>query len=304
MNGSIFKSGDRDYKLLNTLTNRNALINQGFDLDTINLSNARIPEDITGLIIADPQGPLSQQESAKIAGYINNGGNVLISGKNGRQALLNPILQSFGVQVISGTLMQYSKDFPADFIVAQFHKPAEKDTVAGNLFYRGNENAKVSMPGSAAMTYEDTGAFDYYPILFANKETWSRPVNSITDATAAIFDPAKGDVKKELITALGITRNIQGRQQRIMVLGSADFMSNGEFLRQNMTSSNFRFTQNIFKWFANEEFPIDVSRPDPKDIKLNVEQSHEIWLRIVFLGILPQFLILLGSIILIRRRGR
>ncbi|HEX6427698.1 MAG TPA: Gldg family protein, partial [Niastella sp.] len=95
---SIYKKGEREYRT-HTLAkeNRFSLINLGFDADTINLNSANIPSGIAALVLADPKTNLSDTAVTKIRQYIDHGGNMLILGEPGKQAVLNPLLQQLGV---------------------------------------------------------------------------------------------------------------------------------------------------------------------------------------------------------------
>jgi ABC-2 type transport system permease protein len=118
------------------------------------------------------------------------------------------------------------------------------------------------------------------------------------------FDPIKGDQQGPLPAVLGLSRTINGRQQKIVVAGDADFLSNAELARFNLQTCNFDFSTAIFSWFANGEFPIDSSRPPAKDKHLDLTDSGLTFLKLLLMGILPGLLLILGSILLIRRKRK
>ena len=118
------------------------------------------------------------------------------------------------------------------------------------------------------------------------------------------FDAGKGDQPGPLPAVVGLSRNINGRQQKIVVAGDADFLSNAELGRYNIKTCNFDFSTAIFSWFANGEFPIDTSRPPAKDKRLDLTDSGLAFLKVLLMGILPGLLLVLGSILLIRRKRK
>jgi ABC-2 type transport system permease protein len=118
------------------------------------------------------------------------------------------------------------------------------------------------------------------------------------------FDAGKGDQPGPLPAVVGLSRNINGRQQRIVVAGDADFLSNAELGRFNLKTCNFDFSTAIFGWFANGEFPIDTSRPPAEDKRLTITDSGLAFLKVMLMGILPGLLLVLGSILLIRRKRK
>jgi len=96
---------------------------------------------------------------------------------------------------------------------------------------------------------------------------------------------------------------VNGKEQKIMVVGDADWMSAQEINRYNIRVFNFLFMMEVFKWFSNDEYPVDVSRPKSVDNKLLVGKEAVSVQKIFFLGILPA-LMLAGAIWLLISRKR
>ena len=119
-----------------------------------------------------------------------------------------------------------------------------------------------------------------------------------------VFSPEQGDQKGSLPVVLGLSRTINGKQQRIVVAGDADFLSNSELVRSNIKTSNFDFSTAIFSWFANGEFPIDSFRPPSEDKSLTLTSKGLDFLKILLEGILPGLLLIIGSVLLIRRKRK
>jgi ABC-2 type transport system permease protein len=124
------------------------------------------------------------------------------------------------------------------------------------------------------------------------------------DSADILFSAANGDVRKSVPTALGLTRKINGKEQRIVVTGDADFMSNVELGRNNIRVANFSFNTALFSWLSYGEFPIDTSRPDAKDKRVNVSVDQVEVFKIIFVWILPGVLLAFATILLIRRKRK
>lgn len=118
------------------------------------------------------------------------------------------------------------------------------------------------------------------------------------------YSAADGDQPGPLTTAIALTRTINGKQQRIVVTGDADFLSNAELARYTPRTSNFDFSTALFSWFSNGEFPIDTSRPPSKDKSITLTSGGMVALKWLLLGILPGMLLVAGTIILIRRKRK
>lgn len=298
---SANKAGDKEYKMAaRELTFRYSLINQGFDIIDLSLSDSSIPENIAAIVVADPTTAFSAEELDKLNRYLSAGGNMLIAGEPGRQDLLNPLLRSFGVQMTAGTMMQESRDFAPEFVRAVFSPGAGGCIAAFDAFRQ--DRSTVAMPGAAGLTYEKNGIYSIRPILTTDeKNTWNRPGGAGPDTGKPIFSALPGDDKRQATLGLAITRTIGARQQKIIVMGDADFMSNAELARRNTKTANFTFTGELFKWFSDGAFPIDTKRPETTDNRLLITRDGIYMLRITLLVLVPAILLITASVLLIRR---
>ena len=337
----INKMGDREYKALTNLsTFRNSLVNQGFDVDTVSLETQDIPADISTLVVADPKIEFTPITMAKLQQYINAGGNIMIAGEPGKQALLNPLLRQLGVTLTEGTLIQESKEQSPTLVTPDLTRLA--GTFSKPLAKNVEDSIKISMPGAVGLSYTAGGTFSIQPLLVTDAKTsWNRvkPLdpdmitatssgpssdgaisvsmspavssqprgrggNRRGNAGTVSFSTADGDVRGPIATALSLTRKINGKEQRIIVTGDADFMSNAELQRMSMRTANFAFTTGLFSWLSYGEFPIDSSRPESKDKRVNVTMDQVDFQRIIFVWVLPAILLAFGSILLIRRKRK
>ena len=335
----INKSGDRNYQTLTNLPSfRYSLINQGFDVRSISLDNDTIPGDISVLVLADPRVDLSPAAMEKLKQYINSGGNLLLAGEPGRQSVLNPLLKGTGVQLNEGTVIQESPDDAPDFVSAfvekkagAFYKPLE---------YSIEDSLKLTMPGAVSISYTSDGPFSIRPLVRTDSKTsWNRirPFDPGTMIQASVLKPgatpaavtsgeenewpeeaagsqrpdsvgvvtfneAAGDVKGPVTTVVALDRKINGKVQRIVVAGDADFLSNKELSRR--LTANFVFSTSLFRWMSGGEFPIDASRPDARDKKITTTLEGIKWQRIICLWILPGILLAVAAVLLVRRKRK
>lgn len=301
---SVERKGDREYQMLTSeITFRNSLVNQGFDVLNVDLSSQDVPAGVAGLVIADPRTPFDSAALGRIRRYIDGGGNLLIAGEPGKQALLNPLLQPLGVQLMDGVLVQESEDFAPDLVLPYLTDTAAK--LSKKLADNFEDSLRISMPGVAGLRYERGGTFAVHPLLMTDgAKTWNKKGRLVTDSAKVLFHPEEGDEKGAFPTALQLTRQINGRQQRIVVTGDADFLDNAELGRYNVRTANFNLNTAIFGWFTYGEFPIDSSRPKSEDNKLALTKQSFRVLKVFCLGILPGLLLILGTILLIRRKRK
>ena len=305
---SIFKDCEREL-WLSTLnkTRPGTLINHGFEFDTIALEKQEIPDKITALVIADPRSALTEIEQQKIRNYIDKGGNMIIMGEPGKQEILNPLLKQLGVELMHGTLVEPSfHEMPQ--MVKVLYTPAifniGHDMLMLGMKRKQNskyqfDTLKLLMPGVAAISYTDTASFVRKPFLITNGgSTWIRKGNLVTDSAAIQFRPEEGDVKGSFATSLQLSRKLGNREQRIVITGDADFVSNK---RNGMAES---FNNTIHYWLSQESYPVYLPRPKPSDDAVTVTAPVMKVLNIVYVWLLPAFLIITAAVILIRRKRK
>jgi len=301
---SSFKAGDADYK---TVTNehgfRYSLINQGFDVDTVSLAGAAAGAGAVGaaagldtgwaaLVVADPKVGFSAAGVDSLRRYVAAGGNMLICGEPARQGVLAPLLSGLGVGFGRGELVRPSSDFAADFVLAGV---ADSCPAAFKVLGDG----VVALPGVGALTV-GLGAADGGPDAAQGRGPGAAGDSGFTARPVLVSEGTQGGA---FPVALALTRRVAGREQRIMVMGDADFMSNAEMDRHVPKTENFDFCTAVFRWLDYGRFPVDTRRPKTRDI---LNMSHDaVWMvRLVFFGILPLLLILGGVVLLVGRKRR
>jgi len=295
---STDKTGDKDYKgLTKGLGTRGSLINQGFEVVDLSLDSiTEIPQNLSVLIVADPKTGYNEVQARKIEQYIAEGGNIVFAGEPGRHSLLNPMLEKLGLSFIPGTLLEESENFELDLVLASFTKAAAD---YGFSFF---DKAIVSFPGASGLSYRDSGPFKVVPLLVTNKQvSWNKLAAFDLKTDKVTFNP-ETESKQSVPVALALSRKLGNKEQKIIVFGDADFMSNVELGRFTPNTVNGSFGIRMFKWFTNGEYPVDVKRPPSTDKKVLVNRTQINWQKGLFLGFLPLAIGLIGSVSLIRRK--
>ncbi|MCR8556546.1 Gldg family protein [Mucilaginibacter sp. BJC16-A38] len=298
---SIDKTGDRNYQMIiNDRTARQSLINQGFDAENIDLNNQVIPGDITVLVLADPTTALTDAALQKIKNYVDRGGNMLITAEPGRQQILNPLLDYLGVQLMNGMLVAPSKNETPDMVYATIANQAPAiDRIFGRL---QQTHSFVAMQGVAAIAFEQQKKFQINMLLESATSGWNKTGKTDLTSTEVTYDAVAGDKKGSFPVAAALSRTINSRQQKIIVSGDADFISN--LALKAPKGYNLTYGQSLFKWFCDDAFPVDVSRVATTDDTLQIKRKQLSTFKLVFLGIVPALIVALGAFILISRKRK
>lgn len=312
---SVYKSGEREYETMTSdKRNRTSLINAGFDIDTVSLEHQDIPADASIVVLADPKRDLSPVVVEKIRTYINNGGNMFLLGEPKKQYVLNPVLQTLGVQLLPGTIVQPSENemphmatpilseagvnLSDENMLWAVRKLRDQKKADPSLELFGRDTITVLMPGVAGISHTPDSGFTMQPLaLTLESQGWLKMGPLVTDSAAPVFTPAEGDIKGNFPTAIQLTRKLSGKEQRIVVCGDADFASN---LRKYVSF----FTTSAYSWLDENRFPIYTPRSGFADNLLVIGGKGAAALKIVYVWVIPGILLLFAIILLIRRKRK
>jgi ABC-2 type transport system permease protein len=305
----IYKKGEREYSYLSIeKSNRNALINHVFEVDTLSLEKQKLPTNMDLLVIADPKVILGDATMSKIQQYVDKGGNMLIMGEPGKQYILNPLLKNLGVQLRPGTLVQLSKDETPDKVTPMVTPTGANLAEEERLLWLKDGLKKndigvvltIPTPGATALSYTVNSSYVISPLLNTfPQQTWLKMGKLILDSVPPVFTPLEGDQRDPTFpTAVQLTRQINNKQQRIIVCGDADFTSNMR-LRANIFGNAF------YSWLTYGKYPQYLPQVYlPKDTQLTISGPGVMVLKTVYQWILPGLLLLTGIVLLIRRKRK
>jgi ABC-2 type transport system permease protein len=300
----INRAGERHYHSLASDTRtRLALINQGFDVFPVTLEE-EMPGEVDIVVIADPRRPFSPGEIARLDAYINNGGNLLLAGEPGRGRVLDTLAGRLGVRFLPGQLVSPSERYLADFVLTR--ATAGAPGVMPELGKLERNRERVTMPGCTGLEYSPGGEFAVIPLLATDSTgTWSStgPVDLFSDT---LLVPAAGEVERAIPAALALSRQVGGKEQRVLVLGDADCLSGAELTttRQGLWSGNRRFVFAAFHWLSRGEFPVDPARLPLLDTDVHVTSARAGWIGFGLTWVFPLLFAAAGTLGWLRRRGR
>ena len=120
------------------------------------------------------------------------------------------------------------------------------------------------------------------------------------------LNPSIGEVEQSYPTIVALTRDINGKEQRIILSGDADCISNGELMggRQGIRASNFSIITGGFFWLSDNEVPIDVRRPMPPDRELYLGRVGFDIIKWLLVLVLPALIVGSAILLWLRRKGR
>ncbi len=256
---------------------RNALVNQGFIVDTLCLTGREvIPEDVDILVIAAPEKSFSAGELELLNSYIAKGGNLIVAGEPEKQKALNELVRGWGVCYKPEELLQGNMpDLAENLIVADISEAGIRQTgIGAGLKAR---NYQVAFPGTVALTFAPGSGFLGAPVVERAGDT----------------------------LMLVLRRQLGEKEQRIMVSGDADWFSSGgvSIQKDNVSLNNFGLLMEMLHYMTYGAFPVDNGRPSPTDDALYLNHTDIWWIKGFFIYLIP-FSLLVGAVWITMKRKK
>ena len=296
--------GDRGYNLFShNLTFRNSLVNQGFTPEELNLAEQEIPEGIDIVVLADLKTPLSEVEQARLDAYIARGGNLYLLADMNRAEVMNPLAHMLGLEFGEDLLVQPTKDQDPTLLPAVIAESAAE--IYPRFGKLRNYGYRMAVPGGVEIRpWGNDSTFRRIPLLVTDSEgVWNERETTDFIDDVPQFNPAAGERQGEYLLSVALTRRVGDKEQRIVVSGDADCISNSGLSAQYwFASSNFSLISGAFRWMSYDQFPVDTSHPDPIDNEIRPGKPARKWNKIAMMGIVPGLLLLAGIALIVKRQ--
>lgn len=251
-----------------------------------------IPDNSSLLILATPAVALLAGELNIIRDYINSGGNLLLL-TDPKNQHLNTIEQQLGLTKLPGIIVDsssslYGIDDPTFVLVSEY----SRHPISINF------NSITVFPISAAFSTDEETEYKTEALLTSVPKSWTE--------TAEIKDKARFDVDSQdqqgpLTFAYALTRDFSKRnQQRIVVIGDGDFLSNAYLGNVGNAELGFR----LINWLTHDDQFIEIPNKITPGKSLTLTTTSVAIIGFGFLLVLPLALMITGFIIWRRRKRR
>ena len=259
-----------------------------------------VPEHTDLVVLASPSLALPPGAVQALVGYVQNGGNLLWLTEPSNDDLgLNPLATALGIRVLPGVLVDGSGaalglhdprlialgDYPPQAITHGF--------TLTTLFPQVSALAQVTQGGWAVKSFLRTSA-----------QSWTEfhPIDNNKPSDIR-FDATSGELKGPLDFGFTLSRlspSPDKSEQRAVVIGDGDFLSN-TFLGNG---GNRALGERVFDWLLGDDKLVDLPPRGAPDRLLVISQMELNMVSVGFMIALPLLLLLIGGLIVWRRRRR
>jgi gliding motility-associatede transport system auxiliary component len=276
------------------------LFNKGYRVQPINLSEIQaIPDNTSILVIAGPRIDYLAGELEIILNYISNGGNLLWLHEPGPLYKLEALAEQLSIQFYPGAIIDYAgqligiNDPTIVLITNSLYAP---HPVTENFEFT------TLFPMASAIEILESDKWLAKPILAAGDHTW----NETAKLEGEVEFNQDSDTQGPLTIGLSLERDSEieeggelvNKQQRIIVMGDGDFLSNTYLAN----SGNNELGTRIINWLSSDDEFISIPPKIANDTQLNISPMVLGIIGIGFLFVLPATLIVIGITVGLRRK--
>jgi len=261
----------------------------GFRLNSLNLTLAQeVPNNTSMLIITQPQIDLLQGEIDKILHYIDSGGNLLWLVDAEPLHGLGRLAEKLDIILTPGIVIDpvaVKMNIPATWAMGASYPPHP---------ITQNFNFNTVFPFARAINWEENTAWQHSMLVEAAPRGW---VSRDIPQGKPHFNKTH-DIPGPATIALALQRNINDREQRIVIVGSGSFLANA----YSGNGGNIDLGINMANWLGNEERLITIQPRAVKDGAITLSKIHLAIISGGFLIAMPILLMLAGAMQWWRRR--
>ena len=161
------------------------------------------------------------------------------------------------------------------------------------------------MTGAVVLNYTTDKGYNVVPLVASPAGSWTELETTDFEGETPVFNPKAGEINQQLPVVLALTRQVNGKEQRIMIFGDADWMTTGEFSKQRVYwVANGQLTTLMCSWMADYRYPTYFPRPDQPDNHIKLSYQSRGTLKLVFVVIFPAVILLLYFLVWFKRRGK
>lgn len=267
------------------------LARKGYQLQTLELAEQlEVPGNTAVLVIASPQSRYLPGELEVIKHYLSSGGNLLWLLEPDQTQGFESLAELLGINVLPGTVVDPNAadlglDNPAITVAPRY--PAHPVVASFEIV--------TIYPYAAALSVTPKNDWQAEAVITTLPRTW----NETTPIKGEVSRNAdEGELPGPLTLGYSLSREINGHQQRVMVIGDGDFLSNTYV----GNGGNLDLGVNLLRWLSSDDQLLDIPAKVAPDLQLQLSNAQGAMIGFGFLLILPIGLFAAGGIIWWRRR--
>jgi ABC-type uncharacterized transport system involved in gliding motility auxiliary subunit len=284
---------------------------KGITTDILKLNETLDIPQVAAIVIASPQLNFLPGETQAIIDYIKHGGNLLWIQEPGESMFgLKPLADLLGTSFYPGTIVDPTAQmmnvndpsfalitsYPSHAITRDFQYITIFPKAVG-IIHAAVKEGWLATPflKTVARSWSETGPLEGTIDYNADRDI----VGPLTIGLALSRKNPSSTAGKKDAKDESDNPDIYAKQQRIVILGDGDFLSNTYLGNQG----NLNIGSNIINWLSNDDNFIKIPSSSSPDSQITISELHGAFIGLIFLIILPLALLISGIVIWLKRRS-
>lgn len=254
-----------------------------------------VPEDASCVLIIAPTSDLSEDEASALLDYLEGGGSLFLITDCLYTDLPNlmAVMEYYGVTAQEGIVMEGSasnrlQNYP------HYLLPNIEDTDITEALVDGGYYVLAPISHGIATLDSYRSSLEIEDLLTTSDSAYLKAV----DTTTTVKED--GDEEGPFSIAVAITEEHDDVETQIVWVAS-DYILNSQ-MDSYVSGANTDFFLACLGWMVDNEDAISIHGKDLSSTYLTVSDGAASLWSVVFIGIIPLFLLVLGAVVLVRRR--
>ncbi|MEQ1916033.1 MAG: GldG family protein [Gallionella sp.] len=258
----------------------------GYRIAPLNLAMAQeVPNNVSTLIITQPQVDMLPGEVDKLLQYVDRGGNLLwlidVEPLHGLERLAEKLDLILPPGVVLDPTANEMRA-PANWAIGTSYTP---HAITRNF------TLITAFPSARPLTWGENSEWKRQNLIEVAARGW------VSRSGKPQFDKAH-DTRGPVIIATALQRNIQDREQRIVVVGNGAFLANS----YAGNGGNVDMGMNMVNWLAGEDKLITLQPRNARDATVTMSKTMLGFIGLAFLFVAPLLLAAWGTWLWWKRR--
>ena len=279
-----------------------AVETDNLETETLSLLNGEaVPEEVECILINAPSTDISEKEKDMLTEFLEGGGRVLIlSGTNTEDELpnLKAVAEYYGISVMEGVVVESDTDHYVFNTPVLLMPDLESSEITDPLI---DDNYHVIMPVAKALDLSETDSNVTVTSLLTSSEESYLKEDGYNIGT---YEKEDGDTEGPLTLAALAAKETEDGEGQMQLVWIASSVMLDDAYNQYSSDANEDFVLNALEMMCGKEDSVSVRSKSLTNEYLTVSTSASSLIKIVTIAVIPAAYLILGIVVVVRRKRR
>lgn len=265
------------------------------------LTSEGVPENAAGVMILSPTGDLNEEDAEKLIDYLDQGGKILLTTSytdyfSEEMPNLTKVLEYFGLSVGDGLIVEQDQDMMYQSPLYLLPE-VEADSLTTGVF--GKTYDFIMMPYTQPILITETEGVTVTPLLSTSLSSYSK--TGLKDSGEITKE--QGDAQGPFAVGVHAVKTLDSEKTAEIIVYSSDMLFT-ETSNQYTMDNNLTLFTNAVSTMGGKTESISIPVKSYQTERVTVPMASSIRLAILFMGIIPVGLLVIGIVVWARRKKR